>query len=128
MMKLVAILAAIAALVGLTALAVERFDDRELFVPPPDAVAEGFAREVTTGRYDRAREYLEDSSPWTREDLRRMDERLGNPTQVEAEVLSRTDEQALVNVRLTSAERSQAIAFELKFEQEWKIVTPSGTP
>jgi hypothetical protein len=32
--------------------------DTSVFVPPPEAVAEGFMREMATGRYERAREYL----------------------------------------------------------------------
>ena len=32
--------------------------DTSVFVPPPEAVAEGFIRELVTARYDRARSYL----------------------------------------------------------------------
>jgi hypothetical protein len=32
--------------------------DRALFVPPPEAVVEGFARQLATGRYDRALQYV----------------------------------------------------------------------
>ncbi|HVE71783.1 MAG TPA: hypothetical protein VNI54_10470 [Thermoanaerobaculia bacterium] len=105
----------VAALVGATALAVS-LGDRELFVPPPDAVAEGFVREVITGRYSRAQEYL--SEPRPEKELRALRETLGHdPTEVEAEVISRTDEEALVNVRTTEA----AVALALEFEGEWKI-------
>ena len=38
--------------------------DRQLFVPPPEAVAENFVRELVMGRYDLAAKYL-------RSDLRR---------------------------------------------------------
>ena len=119
MRHLLAVVAAAAVLIGATALAVGPFDDRELFVPPPDAVAEGFVREVITGRYVRAQPYLVEPMP--EEELRALRARAGDPSQVEAEVVSRTDERALVTVRVASGESSEALAFALVFDGEWKI-------
>jgi hypothetical protein len=120
MTRFLYVVLALAALIGLSALAVERLGDRELFVPPPDAVAEGFVREVITGRYARAQEYL--SSPRPEEELQSLRELLGeDPSEVEAELVARNDEQALVNVRVSGARQTQVVAFGLRFEEEWKI-------
>jgi hypothetical protein len=50
--------------------------------------------------------------------------RFGDPSEVNAEMISRTDEKALVNVRLKSAKSSTVIAFVLVFDGEWKIALP----
>ncbi|HEX8410892.1 MAG TPA: hypothetical protein VF883_18655 [Thermoanaerobaculia bacterium] len=114
-----------ALLLGATALAVETFDDRELMVPPPDAVAEGFVRETITGRYARARQYLSEPESMSNEDVRELEQfiesRVGEPTEVEAELVSRDDKRALVTVRVSAAERSEALSYGLVFDQEWKI-------
>lgn len=121
MARLLGIVIALAALLGATALAVYVLEDRELMVPPPDAVAEAFVREVLTGRYARAREYLVE--PLSDSELHALRQSLGeDPTEVEAEVVARNDEQALANVRVSGAEGSEAVAFALTFDQEWKIV------
>jgi hypothetical protein len=52
-----AIVAIIAAGLGVPAVAIH-FGDRQTFVAPPDAVLEGFAREVGERRYDMATRYL----------------------------------------------------------------------
>ncbi|MFP5248117.1 MAG: hypothetical protein ACLGH0_15595, partial [Thermoanaerobaculia bacterium] len=111
---------AAALLVGATALAVKAFDDRALFVPPPDAVAEGFTRELATKRYDRAQPYLVKEAPEA--ELRELAKRIGDPNEVEAEIVARDDQRALVNVRVKSAKHSDALAYELVFEDEWKVV------
>lgn len=119
MKRFLGVLAALAALLGASALAVSALDDRELVVPPPDAVAEAFVREVITGRYARAQEYLTEPRP--EEELRALRQQLGEPTEVDAETVARNDEQALVTVRVSDAQRSEAVAFALTFEEEWKI-------
>ena len=129
MVRLLSVVAAIALLIGISALAVERFDDRETFVPPPDAVAEGFVRELLAKRWARARPYL--TEPLGDEELRAMQEaleaRVGEPTEIEAKTISHDDRNALANVRLSSKQGSEAIAYELRFEAEWKIVMRGGT-
>lgn len=115
-----------AVLFGATALAVETFGDRELMVSPPDAVAEGFVRETVTGRYARARQYLADPESTSDDDVREIEEfiesRVGEPSEVEAELVSRDDQRALVTVRVSAAERSEALSYALVFDREWKIV------
>lgn len=114
-----------ALLLGATALAVETFGDRELMVSPPDAVAEGFVRETVTGRYARARQYLSDPQSMSDDDVRDLEQfiesRVGEPTEVEAELVSRDDQRALVTVRVSAAERSEALSYGLVFDREWKI-------
>jgi hypothetical protein len=123
--ELAVVLIAFGLVLGGTALAVEQFDDRELLVPPPDAVAEGFVREVITGRYPRAKEYLAEPESLSDDDLRELDEQieaaLGDPSEVEAEVVSRDDQQALVTVCLSSKDASEALSYGLVFDEEWKI-------
>jgi hypothetical protein len=113
--QLLGIVLALGALLGASALAIERFDDRELFVPPPDAVAEQFVRAVVYKRYDQAREYLAEGASQS------LPAVLEDATEVEAETIARDDERALVNVRMSDGERSEAVAFTLVFESEWKI-------
>jgi hypothetical protein len=126
MKELVAVVLTAALLIGATALAVEQFDDRETFVPPPDAVAEGFARELVTKRWARARTYLAEPDSMSDAQLAALqqswEERVGEPTQIEAEMISRDDEHALATVRLQSAQGSEAVALALVFDREWKIV------
>jgi hypothetical protein len=116
MKELAGVILATALLFGMSALAVHRFDDRETFVAPPDAVAEGFVREVLTKRWDRARIYLDDPSMSDAE-LRTLQRAWGEPSNVEAEIVSRTDDRALVNVTV----RSQVVRFALTFDREWKV-------
>ena len=122
MRQLFGVLTAFALLAGATVLAVERFGDRELFVSPPDAVAEDFVRALVNGRYDQARAYLADESSASYDELRALHEKLGDPSEIEASVVARDDRRALVNVRVSEAERSEAVAFTLLFEKEWKVV------
>jgi hypothetical protein len=128
MKELLSVALAVALLIGVSALAIEKFDDRETFVSPPDAVAEGFAREVVTKRWDRARAYLVDPDSMSNAEIEALQKAwaqpIGDPDEVEAEIVTRTDEQALTNVRLRSAQGSEAIPFALVFEKEWKIVPP----
>lgn len=126
MKEFAGVVVAMALLIGMSALAIERFDDRELFVSPPDAVAEGFVREVVTKRWDRARTYLLDPEAMSNADVEALqkawERRIGYPSEVEAEIVTRTDERASVNVTLKSANGTMAIALALVFDGEWRIV------
>jgi hypothetical protein len=131
MKEIIGVLVAMALLIGTSMLAIERFDDRELFVSPPDAVAEGFVREVVMKRWDRARTYLVDPDAMSNADVEALQRSWGDPSTVDAEIVSRTDERASVNVRLKSANGSEVVAFVLVFDGEWKIevgsvASPSG--
>ena len=134
MKELLGIAIAAALLIGISALAVEQFDDRETFVPPPDAVAEGFVREVMAKRWERARTYLAEPPSMSRGELEALQkswrERAGEPTEIEAETIARDDAEALAHVRMRSARGSEAVAFALRFDDEWKIAhTPAvGNP
>lgn len=126
MKEILSVALAVALLVGASALAVGQFDDRETFVSPPDAVAEGFVREVVMKRWDRARAYLVDPDAMSNTEVEALqkswEQRVGNPSMIEAEVVARTDEKALASVRMKSEKGSEAVAFSLVFEKEWKIV------
>lgn len=122
MKHLLAVVISFALLLGATALAVDRFHDRELFVPPPDAVAEGFVRAVVCGRYEQARPFLVEPSSMTEEELRALDASLGDAWTVEAKVISRDDAHARAEVQVSGPDHSNTVALELVFEKEWKIV------
>jgi hypothetical protein len=98
--------------------------DRETATPPPDAVAEGFFREVVTERFDRARPYVA-SAPTDRELqwlLARIESMAGHVDDVQADLVTRTDAKALVTVRLESASGSDAIPVSLSFSNgEWRV-------
>ncbi len=134
MKELLGVAIAVALLIGVSALAVQQFDDRELFVPPPESIAESFVRETMARRWDRARGYLaepESVSDQQLEELQKSWEAtVGEPTKIEAETITRDDADALANVRMQSKRGSEAVAFALRFDDEWKIVhTPAvGNP
>jgi hypothetical protein len=126
MTRFAAIVAITAVVIAAGALAVEQLDDRDTFVPPPDAVAEQFVRELMTKRWERARTFLDrELSDQELEELQRsLEERVGEPTEIEAEEVSRGDDRALVNVRLSSAKGSEAVAYNLTFDDGWTIAMP----
>lgn len=134
MKELLGVTVAAALLIGATALAVEQFGDRALFVPPPDAVAEAFVREVMAKRWETARIYLANPESTSDRQLEALEksweERAGNPTKIEAVTIAQNDSEALANVRMQSARGSEAVPIALRFEDEWKIVhTPAvGIP
>jgi hypothetical protein len=131
MKEIAGVVLATALLLGMSALAIER-GDRETFVSPPEAVAEGFVREVVTKRWDRARTYLLDPDAMSNAEIEALqkswEQRIGDPSAINAEIVSRTDEQALVNVRLKSAKGSETVPFSLAFDGEWKIRTGGKWP
>lgn len=130
MKELLGVTLAMGLLIGVSALAVEQFGDRELFVPPPDVVAEGFVREIVTKRWERAREYLAEPESISDAQLEALQKSweasVGEPTTFEAETITRDDAEALANVRMQSARGSEAVAFALRFDDEWKIVHTPG--
>ncbi len=122
------LLLACAVLVLVGGVAAGSFGDRSLFVPPPDAVAEAFVREVQTERFSRAQSYLADHSSLSEEDLRRLaqtiEEHLGNVGAVEAATRAQTREQATAAVTLHSARGEKTVAFDLRWENgAWRIVS-----
>ena len=114
-------------LIGVCAAAIHQFDDRELFVSPPDAVSEGFMREVTMRRFDRSAGYLANSDT-PQGEMRiladSIEQRIGSVNDVEAETISRTDSEALIDVRLTSAKSVDSLALKAVWDgKEWKVAT-----
>src|SRR5687768_15482879 len=108
MKELLGVALAAALLIGVSALAVEQFGDRELFIPPPDVVAEGFVREVICKRWERAREYLAEPESMSARQLEALqkswEERVGDPTKIETETIRRDQSEALAKVRMQSAQ------------------------
>lgn len=119
MRELLSGLVMFALLAGVSYVAVETLDDRETVVPPPDAVAEQFTRAVMAKRWEPAREYLENPGSLSDEELEAMQREFGEGENVEAETVSRDEEEALVTVRIPS--RGVLKNFALKFDQQWQI-------
>jgi hypothetical protein len=129
MKEIAGVVLASALCLGISALAIE-LGDRETFVSPPDAVAEGFVREVMTKRWARARTYLEEPESMSDAEIEALEkswsERVGDPSRIEAETISRDDAKATVIVRMESAQGSATVDVEQTFAEEWKIVhTPT---
>jgi hypothetical protein len=118
MKELVVLLVCVAVLAGGALLATETLDDRELTVPPPDAVSEGFVRAVSLERFDPARAYVSDDVAMN---LRALHAQIGRAEQVEAETVEQSDEQALVRVQTESAKANHLLYVSVEWEQEWKV-------
>jgi hypothetical protein len=124
--ELAGVLVVAAILLAVSAAAVGPLHDRELFTPPPETVAEGFTRAVVSGRHDQARAFLVDPD-WIENDQlrsleRAIESRLGDVHDVTGELISRSDEEAFVTVRMKSAEASEATELSLRWEGgEWKV-------
>jgi uncharacterized protein (DUF433 family) len=124
MMRVLSITIPTVVLWTIAAVAVDRFDDRELFVAPPEAIGEGFIRAVTSRRYDQARELLTNPDAMTNNEVRALALRLGDADTIEAETLSRDASRALVTVRGASATISLSLVFE---GGGWKVKAEGGT-
>lgn len=125
MKELMMIAAATALLIGAGEVAVHRFDDRALFVPSPDAVAECFVRETMTRRFSRAASYLADGHSSER-DIQTIadtvESRLGRVDDVHTETISSNEKEALVSVRLRSAKGREILAVRTVFQRgAWKV-------
>lgn len=128
-MKEIAIsVATVAAALLLVAAAVFGARDTALFVPPPDAVAENFARELAAGRYELARRHLSSSrrreqgaddlesrfAPWKA--------RIGKVDSVEAKELSRASDRAAAICEVRGDPSSVTLALQLVREQGlWRV-------
>jgi hypothetical protein len=111
-----------AVLVLICMAAVELGEDRELFVSPPDAVAESFTRAVMTKRYPRARAYLLDPHSMSDTELRALQSRLGEGENVETDITSRDPERARVDVTM----RGKTMELQLAWDEGWKVVPGDG--
>ena len=119
MRELFGVAIAFGLILGASALAVETLDDRETVVPPPDAVAETFTREVMCKRWDQAEEYLQNPEEWSQEELEAMQRELGQGHNVEAEIVVRNETRAVVTVRVPA--KAVVKNFALVFDGDWKI-------
>ena len=117
MTRIFAITLAIAVLVAASTAAVELLHDRELFVPPPDSVAEQFVRAVMTRRYAPARGYLLQPDSVSREQLEELQSRLGEGENPDAEIVSRDEERATVDVRF----QETTFTIPLEWDKEWRV-------
>lgn len=118
MKELLAVALTLALLLGCSALAVTRFADRALFVPPPDAIAEGFIREVITKRWDRARALLANPSSMTRTQLEALQSALGSSDTVDARIVARDDSRATVDVRVGA----RTVRVGVGWDEGWRVV------
>ena len=126
MKRLIGVIVALALLIAISALAIHQFEDRELFTPPPEAIAEDFMRAIVNGRYDQARPYLLNPESASTESLRDLhksiEARIGDVHDVKGEPVTHTKDEALVNMALKSDKGSEAMTLGLVFEtSEWKV-------
>ena len=70
MKDLLAVTLVMAAALGVAGMAIGVGHDSATFVSPPEAVAEQFTRKLAGGRYDVARQHLEQDSPVLRDQIR----------------------------------------------------------
>ncbi len=114
---------------AVVALGVFGFRDDATLVPPPEAVAEGFMRAMTTHRYAQALPYLE---PALRargaEDLRRRQAEIervyGHVRDVRGEAGRRSGESASAVAVLRTAHGEVPLRFDLVRQQgEWRVAS-----
>lgn len=107
--------------------------DDEIFVSPPEVVAEEFVRALALGRVESARAMLaRGAEPWmageaAREISARLRSRLGHVDDVEATIRERTRNTAVVRVQV-EGERSDA-DFRLSIIREsgaWSVAGATG--
>ena len=124
-----AVLLVFAVTMGLLAGIVFGLGDKTIFVPPPEAVVEGFMRELATGRYERARAYLsrEVAARTGSEKLRDLREKLrgrtGDILDVRGEPGWHTELRAEAYVRLKTKQAGEpSLRFTLSLEEGvWAI-------
>ena len=116
-MRILGTLLGVAILIGATASAVELLHDRELLVPPPDAIAEGFVREVMTKRYACAREYLLEPESVSDAQLADLQSRLVEGENPDAKIVTRDDQHATVDVRV----KETTLTIPLEWDKGWKV-------
>jgi hypothetical protein len=108
--------------------------DRQTLVPPPDAIAEAFMRQLTTGRYDRVGSYLSRARrEWSAAARRRQFEPLwrftGTVNDVDAELVSIQGDRARAVATAHGDVADARVLFELVREQGlWKVDGFSTNP
>jgi hypothetical protein len=113
---------------ALVRVAVPRGEVATVLVPPPEAVAESFARHVAAKRYDPAMKYVDWRSDITRDTVREVSQRLrdraGRVNQVDAEAgpINRDETTARA---ILETERAGRVTYEFKLVRShyhWKIL------
>jgi hypothetical protein len=102
-------------------------NDATMMVPPPEAVAEEFARELATGRYEMALPHVESTSAITLSSVRVAGENLtarsGRVDQVEGEPGAIDGAHAMASALLTTERGQVRLRFRLvRTSGVWKIV------
>jgi len=98
------------------------FGDKEIFTPPPHAVAESFFRELETGRYSRALPYLSEqlSSKTSEKDLHllalHLEVSLGRAIDVRGEDYSRENDEAQAKASITTKSGKYILTVECVWE------------
>jgi hypothetical protein len=129
-----AVLGVAAVSLALVAWAVFVLGDRTVLVPPPEAVAEGFMRQLQTRRFEQARSYLARPAVRSAEDLRARLEALERAVGRIQDVRGRRGTVGSLDASsvadLTTADRARAeVAFSLRREHgEWRIADLDGLP
>lgn len=133
MSRLLGVLGWIGAALALAALIVHGLEDRRTLVPPPDAVAAEFVRQIVTGRAEQAMPLLSDRlrPRWPPDDLdaagRRLESELGEVGDVSAELESIFGERAAASAILDGARGTRSLRFEFVREQgKWLIEEAGG--
>ena len=118
----------IAAALAIVAMSVFAMHDTSVLVPPPDAVAETFVRELGMSRYVLARHYLardvkeHTSVEEMRSSFERVREATGRPDQVVTAPSSTDDDHARVLARLEGRRSTAAMYVDLIREHGmWKV-------
>jgi hypothetical protein len=124
---IVRLLLTISLAMGIIALCVFAADDRQTFVPPPEAIGEGFLRQMTARRYDRVEQYFSRARhEWTAGALRRQFDplwrRTGTINQVDAELVSIEEDRASVVATARGDDGDASVRFSLTREQGlWRV-------
>jgi hypothetical protein len=128
MRDLLIVLAVVAGGLAIAAGAVFGLHDRQTFVPPPEAVVEGFAREVVQRRYELAVNYLardlraKTGADGLRATFDPMRQRIGTPNQVSGEPDWMEEFAASARARIDGESGSAVLPFQLVREQGlWRI-------
>jgi hypothetical protein len=125
---LLIVLAVVAGGLACAAAAVFGLGDRQTFVPPPEAVVEGFARQVIQRRYDLAATYLgralrtHTDGEGLRARFEPLRQRIGTPNQVSAEREWMQESEASARALVEGDSGRTVLQFRLRREQGlWRL-------
>lgn len=128
MTRVLWLLGVVVAAIAIVTLVVHGFEDRGTLVPPPDAVAEEFVRQLVAGRSDRAMPLLSEDlrtrvTPQTLEDYgTELEAELGEVGNVSGEAEWIQGDRAAASALLDGARRTKRLRFVLVREHgTWTI-------